>query len=287
MQLKSLQVFLKVAEYASFGQAAQALHTVQSNITAHVQKLERELGVSLFTRTSPITLTAAGHSLYPYAKRLIQTHDQALACVGAGAEPSGVLRIGAMETTAALRLTPFLSHFHSLYPNVQLALKTGPTAELAQGLSRGEFDCVFVAGQLAVAGYPQRPVFEEQLVLVSAAPLAHVPSAEVLLDSTFLVFRQGCSYRQRVELWMSEQNVQAVRMSEFGSLDALLGCVAAGMGYALLPKALIEQHSRFHLFTHPIRDEIGCVTTYLVSGPETGHSAALKAFCGLFDSAVE
>ncbi len=90
MQIKSLRIFDAVASTGSFGAAAQRLHTVQSNVTAHIQKLEDELQVQLIERSSsPVHLTPAGHTLLPHAQRLLQTHDQACALFAGSAPPTG------------------------------------------------------------------------------------------------------------------------------------------------------------------------------------------------------
>ena len=79
MQLKSLRMFEAVCESGSFGAAAQQLHTVQSNVTAHIKKLEDETGVQLLARAGPVHPTPAGRALRAHAQRMLREHDQALA----------------------------------------------------------------------------------------------------------------------------------------------------------------------------------------------------------------
>lgn len=279
MQLKSLRVLVAVAESGSFVAAAERLHTVQSNVTAHIKKLETELALQLFDRGARARMTSAGQLLYGYAKQMLHSHDQALAVLRAEQQPKGLLHIGSMETTAALRLPPLLSRFHQRYPEVELRLNTAPTAELSASLLEGRFDCVLICGALAAPRISQFVAFEESLVLVSAEPITQMPTAQQWLHSTFLVFRQGCSYRQRVELLLARCGVSAVRMMEFGTLDALLGCVAAGMGYALLPKAVVEAHQgRFSIHALALPADLAQALTYCCAGEEAGWSPALRAF---------
>ena len=278
MQLKSLRALVAVAKHASFGVAAQELNTVQSNITAHIKKLEHELDVSLLTRHGVIALTPAGHALLPYATRMLDMHEQACALFKQPSLERGVLRIGAMETAAAYRLPPILAHFHQRFAKVQLILKTGSTRELTQALLAGELDGVFVAGAIPSAEVNQRAVFAEELVLVSGTPLEQLPSAEQWLRSSFLAFRQGCSYRQRIELFMAEQAVPATHIIELGSLDALLGCIAAGMGYGLLPKALVSEQTRFKVHTFALAPHLALAPTYWATLSAQGRSPALHAF---------
>jgi DNA-binding transcriptional LysR family regulator len=83
MQLKSLRMFEAVCESGSFGAAAQRLHTVQSNVTAHIKKLEDEAGVQLLMRASPVFPTPAGRTLLESARQMLQSHDQVLAMLQA------------------------------------------------------------------------------------------------------------------------------------------------------------------------------------------------------------
>src|SRR5256885_1679381 len=76
MQLKSLRMFLAVCDSGSFGAAAQQLHTVQSNVTAHVKKLEDEAGVQLLERSAPVHATPAGRLLEQYARRMLADRSE-------------------------------------------------------------------------------------------------------------------------------------------------------------------------------------------------------------------
>lgn len=283
MQIKSLRIFDAVASTGSFGAAAQRLHTVQSNVTAHIQKLEDELQVQLIERSSsPVHLTPAGHTLLPHAQRLLQTHDQACALFAGSAPATGCLRIGAMESTAALRLPPVLAQLYQTQPHMDLQLRTGPTGSLLEDLQRGLLDCAFVAGQPPQPRWWGQQVFQEELVLVSPTPLPGLPSPEVLLRTPFLAFRQGCSYRQRIELLLASQGITSARIMEMGTLDAILGCVAAGMGFALMPRALMHmQQARFGIhctpLPEPLRSQIGVVDTWLVAPQPQGWSPQLRA----------
>ncbi len=277
MQIRSLQAFVAAAQQGSFIAAAEQLCTVQSNITAHIKKLEDELTIQLFKRQPSLTLTPAGHQLLSYAIRLLQLHEQTRQLFTDATTSSGELRLGSMETTLAMRLPPLLAAFHQQYPQIKLSITSAPTAQLMESLNAGQLDIVFVAGQQPSAIYQQKAVFAEQLVLVSHQPLPALPTAETLSQSTFLAFRQGCSYRQRIELLMAQQGVNASRIIELGSLDAITGCVAAGMGLAVLPRKVAE--AQLHqLFFQPLPDNLSQITTWMVAPAESGWTPALRQF---------
>ncbi|MDR0200713.1 MAG: LysR family transcriptional regulator [Delftia acidovorans] len=281
MQLKSLRMFLAVCDSSSFGAAAQQLHTVQSNVTAHVKKLEDEAGVQLLERSAPVHATPAGRLLERYARRMLADHDEALALLQGSARAAGALRIGSMETTAALRLPPLLARLHQAQPGLDLELRTATTAELLADLLAGRLDCAFVSGMPPQSRLQGWRVFEEELVLVTAFALPRFPDAAQLSAMPFLAFRQGCSYRQRIELLLAARGV-AARIMEMGSLDAILGCVAAGMGYGLLPRSVVQaQQHRFgvHITALPgaLAQEVARVETWFVVPARQGWSPALHA----------
>lgn len=285
MQLKSLKMFATVVETGSFVAAAERLHTVQSNITSHIKKLEQELGVQLIQRQGRSAPTPAGYALLDYARKMLTTHDEAVAALRGQGKPSGSLRLGAMETTLAIRLPSVLAAYHAAVPDVHLHLESGPTAILLQKLLAGELDCAFVAGPVEHSQLVAVPVFREQLVLVSSSTLTAFPSPEKLMTSTFIAFRQGCSYRQKTELLLAQHGIPAARIVEFGTLDAILGCVAAGMGYAVLPLAVVDAHrGRFALHSYPLPNPLAVVETCFVATAQDAWTPALHAFDALLAS---
>ncbi|MDF2182862.1 LysR family transcriptional regulator [Neptuniibacter sp. CAU 1671] len=279
MQLKSLQLFMDVVETGSFLSAAERRHTVQSNVTAHVKKLEAELGAQLFHRKGGTRLTSAGSTLASYAKRMLQDHDDVLGLFQRGKDAPGRLRLGAMETTTAVRLPSILTKFHQTYPEIKLTVETGPTAELIARLLDGGVDGIFVAGRPEHDRFHLIRAFRERLVLVGPHSMTEIPSAGQLLETTFLAFRQGCSYRQRIELFLSSQGVTATRIFEFGSIDGILGCVAAGMGYTLLPLSTVEAHrQRFTIDYLELPSELSELDTYFATDEPDTWSPAMERF---------
>jgi DNA-binding transcriptional LysR family regulator len=202
MELSDLQTFAAVARCGGITRAAGELNTVQSNVTNRMRALEAEVGVPPFERHARgMTLTDAGRRLLPYAQRLAALSQEALVAARDDGVPRGPLAIGAMETTAAVRLPPLLTQFHHRFPDVQLTLQTGPTAMLTQAVLDNSLDGAFVAGPIEHPDLTTIPVFKEELVLLSASrwkSLAALRAGTPASGPTILVFRTGCSYRQRL-----------------------------------------------------------------------------------------
>lgn len=281
MQLKALRLFLAVARARSFVAAAETENTVQSNVTAHVKKLEAELGVRLLRRQpGDVQLTSAGRRLLDHADAICRRHDAAVAEFTRGAGVRGRLSIGAMETTAAMRLPTVLAGFQSAHPEVDVTLFTGPTAQLLDRLLAGELDAVFAAATLPGHDFEQQVVFRERLVLISGRPLAGLPARDTLLRARFYAFPQGCSYRQRIDLLLNRLNLPPARVSEMGSLDAILGSVAAGLGFAVLPAGIVEAFAdRYRVYTAEFeRPEEAVADTYLIAPKAETATTAVRAF---------
>ena len=241
MDLDDLRIFRSVVQEGGVTRAAVRLNRVQSNVTTRIRQLEEGLGTALFIREGKrMLLSASGRVLIDYADRLLDLAEEARSAVTAGV-PRGRLRLGSMESTAAARLPELLASFHRLYPEVQLELRTGPTGRLVADIVDGRIDCALVGGPLQDERLEALPVFEEELVVI--APAGHPPirSARELRTRTLLAFEPGCAYRQRLESWLAADSVVPEHVVELASYHAMVGCVASGMGVALVPESLLAK----------------------------------------------
>jgi len=187
-----------------------------------------------------------------------------------------------METTAAVRLPPLLSRFHNQFPDVQLTLQTGPTAALTEAVLDSSLDGAFIAGPIDHPELMTTPAFKEELVLLSARrwkSLAALRAGTSGAGPTILVFRTGCSYRQRLEQVMSEFGWPTATRLEFGTLDGIIGCVAADMGVMLLPRAVAERSELSGAVRmHAVRSEQRRVDTLFIYRRSLHEGTALRSF---------
>ncbi|HYG44436.1 MAG TPA: LysR substrate-binding domain-containing protein, partial [Bordetella sp.] len=186
-----------------------------------------------------LVLSAQGRLLLDYAERLLRLSDEAQAALRDGT-PRGLLRVGTMESTAAARLPPILAAYHGAWPQVSIELVSGTSGALVNKIHRGEIEAAFVAQPYAEEGLDGVLAFTEELVLIS--PLAGVPvaTAQDLRDATLIAFSTGCSYRRILEAWLAQENVAAGRTMEFASYHAIVACVAAGAGVAIVPRSVLD-----------------------------------------------
>lgn len=239
MDLSDLRIFCAVVREGGITRAAERLRRVQSNVTTRVRQLEEDLGVALFVRQGKrLHLAPAGQVLLDFADRLLALADEARNAVQ-DTRPRGTFRLGAMESTAAVRLPGPLSEYHRRYPGVVLELRTGNPQVLATAIVAGELDAALVAEPIADAPFEKMPAFEEELVIVAAAN--HPPIGKKgSLPKTVIVFEHGCPHRKRLEDWYASRGELPERAIELSSYHAMLGCIVVGMGIALLPKSVLS-----------------------------------------------
>jgi DNA-binding transcriptional LysR family regulator len=283
MDAADLRIFEAVARTGSMSKAALELGTVQSNVTARIKALEDRLGAGLFERTNRgATLTAAGRRLRPFAARVAGLLEDARRAVADEGTPGGVLAIGSLETTAALRLSPVLAAFAAAYPAVDLSLRTGTSFELVEQVVERHLDGAFVSSPVNHADLVVEPFFREELVLLTAPDVADFEALAVKGNLKIIVLRVGCSYRLQLEALLARRGIVGVRHLEFGTLEAIVSCVSAGLGVTLLPKALIGpvwRHGRVRV--HPLPGDEGRVETVFIRHREGYESSALRAFLDL------
>lgn len=280
MELSSLRIFKTVAEEGGVTQAAARLNRVQSNVSARLTQLEESLGVTLFHRSGRrMLITEEGERLLAYTERLLQLADEAQEAMRGDRQPSGPLRIGSMETTAAARLPQVLGQFHRQYPQVDLLLDTGPTDYLVQAVLNHKVDLALVAAPVERPELMQLPVFDEELVLLTDSLHGPVTSPADVARRTLLGFRSGCSYRRRLERWFAEGGVSPARIAEFGTYEAIIGCVAAGMGVAMMPREVMKQRElATSVRIHTLPPEVAQVQTVMIWRRDIAQHAARDAF---------
>lgn len=281
MDFSDLNTFAAVARCSSITRAARELHTVQSNVTTRVKMLEDEVGVPLFERNNRgVVLTSAGHRLLPYATRAAGLLREAATAARDDGAAHGPLTIGSMETTLAVRLPSVLAQFHAQYPSVQMTIRPGPTSMLVDSVLSNDIDGAFVAGPINHAALTAEAVFEEELVLITSHRWTDLKE---LHDSgagiTALMFRTGCTYRQRLEQALLDAGWPSFQRIEFGTLDGILGCIASDFGVSLLPRSVVEHSGvRHRVRMHTVDPLIGRASTLFIRRRHDHQSSALRQF---------
>ncbi len=280
MDADDLRVFEAVVRHGSMRRAAEALNTVQSNVTSRIRALEYELGADLFRRHARgVSPTMAAQRLLPYAARVQRVLEDARRAARDDGTPAGALVVGALETTAAIRLAPVLASYAAAHPAVDLSLRTGTTCELVDDALAHRVDGAFVCGPVDHPDLLAETMFQEELVMLTAPGVVSPEPAFAAGALRIVVLRAGCSYRLRLEALLARRGVVGIRVLEFGTLEAILACVAAGIGVTLLPRALVETARRAgQVGVHALSPEDAFVDTVFVRRRDGYLSSALSAF---------
>jgi DNA-binding transcriptional LysR family regulator len=191
--------------------------------------------------------------------------------------PRGTLRIGTMESTAATRLPPVLSRYHLTYPDVVIELVTGTSGALVAKLANYEIEAAFVADPARPGQFESQPAFVEELVLIAPKSMAPIKTPRNIDDRTVIAFGAGCTYRRRLEDWLTQAGAAPRRVMEFHSYHAIVACVAAGAGVAIVPRSVIRTvYADKQVKLYPLPARIAKAKTLLIW--RKGHrSAALDA----------
>lgn len=157
-----------------------------------------------------MTLTREGLAFLPYASRILDLVAEARQVVNP-AEPSGLFRVGTMESTAASRLPDLLARFHALWPSVSLQLTLGATRDLTQGVLAHRLDCALIARPMKGLGDEEagfdpdqletEHVFVENLLIVLPPDHPEILSPADLRVDTLAALEPGCTYRRIAEKW--------------------------------------------------------------------------------------
>lgn len=278
MDLVLLQTFKTVVEQGGALKAAGVLGCAQSNVTNRLQQLEKLLDVPLFERRGKrLQLSEAGQRYLPYVERILALVAEAAGSARAEAAGAPRLRLGAMESTAAVHLPGVLAALRQSYPALELLLEVAAEPALSQLLLQHRLDLAITARVSERAGLQYEVGFDEPLVLVAQQDPAKLLAQAPLRAPTLLAFREGCPYRAIALRWLEARHIACSRIVSFGTFGGVLGCAAAGMGIAVVPRRLVEaQGQAYQLRLYRPRDLVPA-TSYFVHRQDWQASPEAKA----------
>lgn len=243
MESLELRIFREVAIAGSLSKAAEKMCYVQSNITAHIQKLEKELGTILFVRHNKgITLTRNGEKLLFYANTILDLMDKAKYEFQ---QDTHGLHIGATQTLAAYKLPLWLSHYQKDFPDVNVSVLTENQEQLVELVSHQVVDCAFVEKKYVSKQIQSIFSFDEELCLIAPAQ-----SDEKLLRNSPIITNKipTCPYRRILLEWAASQSSEMPKIIEFDTIEAIVHSVSLGMGISLLPYSTISNREEIAVF---------------------------------------
>ncbi|MFB5759831.1 LysR family transcriptional regulator [Paenibacillus medicaginis] len=278
MDIGVLKVFRTVAEEGSISKAAHRLNYVQSNVTARIQQLEQELKTPLVYRHSRgITLTSAGQTLLEYTEKILNLLEEAEKAVQDTPVPKGSITIGS-DTTAAVRLPAILSAYRGKFPEVEVHLEIGRNEQLIDAVLRYAVNGAFVDGPVGHPEIVQELVIHESLGLIIPEAMEFRGLISIQ-DMTLLSLNEDCIYSHRLKEWLRDEGFRLAKVMQFGTMEGLLGCVKAGIGFSILPISYFEKMNvKGGIRCYPFPGRYGEVPTVFIRRRDLYMTSAIQKF---------
>ena len=245
MDLRQLSTLVAIADHGSFSAAARALYTVQSNVSGHIARLEKELGVVLVDRQRG-GLTDEGLMVVERARRVIHELEDITADMASrGDEVTGETRLGSIGTTARWLLPQLLTQVERNHPGVHVTIHEGNTTALVPRVASGLLDAAVVHLPIDDTDVTVTPLFAEDLVLLvhTRHPLAAHDTIRLpaLAHTPLLLPPTGTALRRVIDRAAGAVDTQLVAQAEIDGVRLLASLAFEGYGAAIVPATAIPR----------------------------------------------
>ena len=254
MDIRELEFFLTTAELLHFGRASQACNLSPSALTRTIQRLEEQLGQTLFVRDNrTVQLSPAGEQFCIYARQAILDFQSFQSSLIGNQKVVGTLSLYASITAVYSLLPDLLEMYRKAYPDVQLELRTGAAEKAVLQVESGEID-------IAVAALPDRrsagieflPIMTTPLIFIAgkqlAASISQTKNRQLDLGQVPLVLPQAGLSRRRLDKWLKKKRIVPKISSEVSGNEAIIPMVHLGGGVGIVPQLVLERS--------PFRDNV-------------------------------
>ncbi len=252
MNTKQLQYVLALAREGTFSRAAEKLNISQPSLSQYIKKIENSLGIEIFDRTNGhVKLTDAGRIYVETGRRILDAeHQMEVRLSDLRQNKTGSLVVGAAPYRAATMMPAIAERFAARYPGMHLIVHEGTTAELEEGMARGDFDLCLTMLPVDQRLFCCEKVMEEELILAVPAgrepfpaetmPDRMFPAVDVsVLDHTRMVMLTELQFMQRqLRSLMEKHGLEISPAAVVKSLEAQLEMVRAGIGMAMMPSGI-------------------------------------------------
>ncbi len=243
MDLRQLNALVAVADHRSFSAAARALHTVQSNVSTHIARLERELGAALVDRTTG-SLTDEGHSVVARARRI----QSELASIDADVasirdEIRGTVRLGVLGTTGRWLVPHLLETLGQRHPSIRMIAVDATTTSLLPQVADGRLDLALIQLPIDHPDVDHEVVFHEESIAIVPADHALAEYEEVdirqLASHPLLVSPPGVTLRDNLDAAARRARVEISVLGEIDGMGLLASMAMRGIGPAIVPATAV------------------------------------------------
>jgi DNA-binding transcriptional LysR family regulator len=294
VDLRRLEIFVKVAELGGFSRAAEALFLTQPTVSEHMRALEDELGVQLLDRLGRATTpTRAGTLLLGYARRLLALSREATQAIEQfRGRMSGELAVGGSSIPGEYVLPALVGAFRAKYPEVAISLAIGDSRQVQDWVEEGRVEIGVIGAPPSGRTVEGRRLMADELVVVVAAghPWAtrSTVSLEELKSEPLILRERGSGSREAFERALASVglDVSAFRIvGEIASTQAIKQAVRAGMGVSPISGRAVEDECRARLLACvKLRDLTISRAFHLITHRDRSRSPLAQAFLEFIES---
>ncbi|MFK8256291.1 LysR family transcriptional regulator [Erwinia sp. AnSW2-5] len=228
VDLRSLKMFIAIAEAGVISQAADRLARTQAAVSMQLQKMEKDLDVKLVTRTSRgVVLTEPGEVVLAYARKMIALSDDMQRHL-AGKKLVGRVRLGMVEDLAVTRLPAAIAEFRRHHPSVDIELTSSYSEGLARSLKEGRSD--IVVGDPARFTQAAKSYISRELVWCASRMMVFDDAAPL----PFILFDGTCSWQDKMIASLAEAGIPWEVGCRVSTFSAMISALRAGLGIGLL-----------------------------------------------------
>jgi DNA-binding transcriptional LysR family regulator len=249
MELRHLRTIVAVAQHRSLTKAGEELYLTQSAISQQIRRLEKELGIEVFRRTSrSVELTTEGKVILGYAQRVLSEvdgmHSELEEITGL---LRGQLRIGGVYPTGPYDLFGMLAEFRTAHPGVAVHMIEDTQDGVLAALRADELDCAFTALDPDALGdeFAATLIWEEEIVvaLPPGHPLCARPriTLQELAAEDLIAYRDNSALRRRLERTMADLRLEPRNAFVCTEMAAVRGLASKGLGVAVIPRSAAEE----------------------------------------------
>ncbi len=236
MDIKSIQTLVAIADHRSFQAAATVLNMSISNVSLQIQALEKDLGETVFDRsTRPPRLTDTGIELVERSRKILQLWNELGSSV-VGGDKQGKLKIGSVHTAVAGGVSVALGRLRKRDPGLFLQLNTDLTTKLVQQLQNHRIDCAIITElEKPVIDMDFMPIACEELVVIAHRKAKGDDYREVLESNAYIRFNRQATLAQLIDAEFKHREIQVDTSMEITTLDAISSLVKNGLGVSVVP----------------------------------------------------
>ncbi|MCX8040873.1 MAG: selenium metabolism-associated LysR family transcriptional regulator [Thermodesulfobacteriaceae bacterium] len=253
IDLKKLEVFIKVYEIGNFSKVSQLLYLSQPTITIHIKDLEETFGVKLLDRhTRKVIPTKAGKLVYEYGKEILNLFKKMEKdLLPFKEEEGGLIELGGSTIPGHYLLPKIIREFKKLYPKIMIFLKVGDTEEIIEKVWSGFLEFGVVGAMIKNKDLIFKPCFQDQIVLIS--PLSF-KGTEIELKEIYeipLIKREeGSGTWKTVVEALEKEGIEVFRLNlvgEMGSTEAVKEAVKSELGWGFVSLRAVELETKLNL----------------------------------------